>query len=166
MLFDALALRHPDVRSSVLPPVAGPSRRRTDARATAAGKPPVGALKGSRGVTPCLLGAGHTGGDLGLVPLVQARIGWLPAGFSLCVIRISNDRLLEPCSDCTLGNPTSCVRTKHNALTCGSSWWARKARITLPLQQLPAPRNGTFMRALRAHMPNSSLPSGLQTRAR
>src|SRR5450759_1643088 len=29
--------------------------------------------------------------------------------------------------------------------------WARKARITLPLQQLPAPRNGTFMRALRAH---------------
>ena len=125
-----------------------------------------GALKGSLGVTPCLLGAGHTGGDLGLVPLVQARIGWLPAGFSLCVIRISNDRLLEPCSDCTLGNPTSCVRTKHNALTCGSSWWARKARITLPLQQLPAPRNGTFMRALRAHMPNSSLPSGLQTRAR
>jgi len=29
--------------------------------------------------------------------------------------------------------------------------WARKARITLPLQQLPAPRNGTSMRALRAH---------------
>src|SRR5664280_1466918 len=104
---------------------------------------PNGALKGSLGVTPCLLGAGHTGGDLGLVPLVQARIGWLPAGFSLCVIRISGDRLLEP---------TSCVRSKHNALTCGFSWWARKARMKVPFRGAGSCWSGKVMRALRAHM--------------
>ena len=113
---------------------------------------PYGALKGSLGVTQCLLGAGHTGGDLGLVPLVQARIGWLPARFSLCVIRISGDRLLEPCSDCTLGNPTSCVRSTHNALTCGFSWWARKARMKVPFRGAGSCWSGKVMRALRAHM--------------
>ena len=41
---------------------------------------PYGALKGSLGVAPCLLGAGHTGGDLGLMPLVQGRDGKSPDG--------------------------------------------------------------------------------------